>query len=139
MDMDEALEEWLKQVSKAAELPISDQEKITKAGADVYAKTLAETTKEKHPNTKGDGGKYGHLSEDISSAAGDIDKEHNGSSIAGFGDKAFVAAFLNDGTKKIHGDHFVDNARDDAKGDVFAAEQKEYEAIIAKLNGGGDK
>lgn len=139
MDMDEALEQWLKQVSKAAELSISDQEKITKAGADVYAEKLTETTKETHPNTKGDGGKYGHLSEDISSAAGDIDGDHNGSSTVGFGDKAFVARFLNDGTKNIRGDHFVDNARDDAKDAVFAAEQEEYQAIIAKLNGGGDE
>ena len=139
MEMDEALEQWLEQVSKAAELSISDQEKITKAGADVYAKKLAETTKEKHPNTKGTGGKYGHLREDISGKKGDIDGDHNGSSTVGFGDKAFVARFLNDGTKKIHGDHFVDNARDDAKDAVFAAEQEEYEAIIAKLNGGGDR
>ncbi|TLQ49644.1 HK97 gp10 family phage protein [Lacticaseibacillus casei] len=139
MEMDEALEQWLRQVSKAAQLSISDQEKITKAGADVYAKKLAETTKEKHPNTKGTGGKYGHLSEDISSATGDIDKEHNGNSVAGFGDKAFVARFLNDGTKKIHGDHFVDDARDDAKDAVFAAEAEKYQAIIAKSNGGGDK
>ncbi|WP_375155869.1 HK97-gp10 family putative phage morphogenesis protein [Lacticaseibacillus paracasei] len=139
MDMDEALDQWLKQVNKAAQLSIKDQEKITKAGADVLADKLQEATKEKHPNTKGTGGKYGHLSEDISSATGDIDKEHNGNSVAGFGKKAFIAGFLNDGTKKIHGDHFVDDARDDAKDAVFAAEQEEYEAIIAKLNGGGDK
>lgn len=139
MNMDEVLDQWLEQVSKAAQLSIKDQEKITKAGADVLADKLQETTKEKHPDTKGSGGKYGHLSEDISSATGDIDKEHNGNSVAGFGDKAFVARFLNDGTKKIHGDHFVDNARDDAKDAVFTAEQEEYEAIIAKLNGGGDK
>lgn len=139
MEMDEALGQWLKQVSKAAELSISDQEKITKAGADVYAKELAETTKEKHPNTKGDGGKYGHLSEDINSKTGDVDGDHNGSSTVGFGNKAFIARFLNDGTKYIRADHFVDNARDDAKDAVFAAEQEEYEAIIAKLNGGGDK
>ncbi|QPC19235.1 HK97 gp10 family phage protein [Lacticaseibacillus paracasei subsp. tolerans] len=139
MDMDDALEEWLKQVSKAAQLSISDQEKITKAGADVYAKKLAETTKEKHPNTKGTGGKYGHLSEDISGKKGDIDGDHNGSSTVGFGDKAFVARFLNDGTKKIHGDHFVDNARDDAKDAVFSAEAEKYRAMIAKTNGGGDE
>lgn len=139
MDMGEALGEWLKMVSSASQLSISDQEKITKAGADVYAKKLAETTKEKHPNTKGDGGKYGHLSEDISSAAGDIDGDHNGSSTVGFGKKAFVARFLNDGTKKLHGDHFVDNARDDAKDAVFAAEAEKYRAIIAKSNGGGDE
>lgn len=139
MEMDEALEQWLEQVSKAAQLPISDQEKITKAGADVYAKKLVEVTKEKHPNTKGSGGKYGHLSEDISGKKGDIDGDHNGSSTVGFGNKAFVARFLNDGTKYIRGDHFVDNARDDAKGDVFAAEAAKYQEIIAKSNGGGDK
>ena len=139
MDMDEALGKWLKQVSKAAELSISDQEKITKAGADVYAEKLAETTKEKHPDTKGTGGKYGHLSEDISGKKGDIDGDHNGSSTVGFGDKAFVARFLNDGTKNIRGDHFVDNARDDAKDAVFAAEAEKYQEIISKANGGGDK
>lgn len=139
MDMDEALGQWLKQVSKAAQLPISDQEKITKAGADVYAKKLVEVTKEKHPNTKGSGGKYGHLSEDISGKKGDIDGDHNGSSTVGFGNKAFIARFLNDGTKYIRADHFVDNARDDAKDAVFAAEAEKYQAIIAKANGGGDK
>lgn len=139
MDMDEALDQWLKQVSKAAQLSIKDQEKITKSGADVLADKLQEATKEKHPDTKGDGGKYGHLSEDISSATGDVDHDHNGKSTAGFGSKAFIARFLNDGTKKIHGDHFVDNARTDAKDAVFAAEAEEYKKIIAKLNGGGDK
>ena len=139
MDMDDALGQWLEQVSKAAELSISDQEKITKAGADVYAEKLAETTKEKHPNTKGTGGKYGHLSEDISGKKGDIDGDHNGSSTVGFGNKAYIARFLNDGTKYIRADHFVDNARDDAKDDVFAAEAEKYQEIIARANGGGDK
>jgi HK97 gp10 family phage protein len=139
MDMSEALDQWLKQVSKAAQLSITDQEKITKAGADVLADRLREATKAKHPDTKGNGGKYGHLSDNIISAKGDIDREHNGTSTTGFGDKAFVARFLNDGTKTIRGDHFVDNARDDAKDAVFTAEAEEYQAIIAKLNGGGDK
>lgn len=139
MDMDVALDQWLKQVSKAAQLSITDQEKITKAGADVLATKLTEATKEKHPDTKGDGGKYGHLSANIQSAAGDIDGDHNGKSTAGFGSKAYIAGFLNDGTKKLRGDHFVDNARNDAKNAVFAAEQAEYNKIIAKLNGGGGK
>lgn len=139
MDMSEALDQWLKQVSKAAQLSIKDQEKITKAGADVLADKLTEATKEKHPDTKGSGGTYGHLSEDVKSATGDIDGEHNGQSITGFGNKAFVARFLNDGTKKIRGDHFVDDARDDAKNDVLLAEAEKYKEIIAKLNGGGSK
>lgn len=139
MDMDEALAHWLAQVTKAAQLSIADQEKITDAGAKVMADRLQAATKAKHPDTKGNGGKFGHLSDNIGSRKGDIDKEHNGKSVAGFGDKAFVARFLNDGTKHIKGDHFVDNARSDAKDAVFAAEQAEYQAIIANLNGGGDK
>lgn len=46
---------------------------------------------------------------------------------------------MNDGTKRIRGDHFVDDARDDAKNDVFAAEAEEYRKIIAKINGDEDK
>lgn len=139
MDMDEALAHWLAQVTKAAQLSIADQEKITDAGAKVMADRLQAATKAKHPDTKGNGGKFGHLSDNIGSRKGDIDKEHNGKSVAGFGDKAFVARFLNDGTKKLHGDHFVDNARDDAKNAVFQAEAEEYKHIIDQIEGGGHK
>ena len=79
------------------------------------------------------------MSEDISSAAGDIDGDHNGSSTVGFHNKAYIARFLNDGTKYIRADHFVDNARDDAKDAVFAAEAEKYQAMIARANGGGDE
>lgn len=138
MDFNEALDQWQKQVTKAAKLTAKQQEKITKAGADVLADKLTEATKAKHPNTKGSGGKYGHLSDDIASATGDVDGRHNGKSMAGFTQKEFVARFLNDGTKYIRGDHFVDNARDDAKDEVLAAEFDEYQKVIAKLNGGGN-
>ncbi|MFD1441392.1 HK97-gp10 family putative phage morphogenesis protein [Lacticaseibacillus hegangensis] len=138
MELDEALDQWQKQVEKASKLTVKQQEKITKAGADVLAEKLTEVTKAKHPNTKGSGGKYGHLSDDIASATGDVDGRHDGKSVAGFTKKEFVARFLNDGTKYIRGDHFVDNARDDAKGAVFEAEAAEYKKIISKLNGGGD-
>ena len=139
MDMDEALDQWLKQVSKAAQLSIKDQEKITKAGADVLADKLKEATKAKHPDSKGTGGKYGHLVDNIRSQKGDVDGQHNGQSSVGFQNKAYIARFLNDGTKNIRGDHFVDNSRDDAKDAVFSAEAEKYQEIIAKLNGGGDK
>jgi HK97 gp10 family phage protein len=138
MDLDEALNQWQKQVEKAAKLTAKQQEKITKAGADVLASKLTEATRAKHPNTKGSGGKYGHLSDDIASSTGDADGKHDGKSVVGFTKKEFVARFLNDGTKYIRGDHFVDNARDDAKDAVFEAEAAEYKKIIAKLNGGGD-
>lgn len=136
MDLNEVLDQWQKQVTQAAKLTSKQQEKITKAGADVLADKLTEATKAKHPNTKGSGGKYGHLSDDIASATGDVDGRHNGKSMAGFTKKEFVARFLNDGTKYIRGDHFVDNARDDAKDEVLAAEFDEYQKVIKKIGGG---
>lgn len=139
MELDEALDQWQKQVEKAVKLTAKQQEKITKAGADVLASKLTEATKTKHPNTKGSGGEYGHLGDDIASSTGDVDGRHDGKSVVGFTKKEFVARFLNDGTKYIRGDHFVDNARDDAKDAVFEAEAAEYKKVISKLNGGGDK
>lgn len=136
MDLNEVLDQWQKQVTQAAKLTSKQQEKITKAGADVLADKLTEATKAKHPNTKGSGGKYGHLADDIASATGDVDGRHNGKSMAGFTKKEFVAGFLNDGTKYIRGDHFVDNARDDAKDEVLAAEFEEYQKVIKKIGGG---
>jgi HK97 gp10 family phage protein len=136
MDFNEALDQWQKQVTKAAKLTAKQQEKITKAGADVLADKLTEATKAKHPNTEGSGGEYGHLTDDIASATGDVDGRHNGKSMAGFTKKEFVARFLNDGTKYIRGDHFVDNARDDAKDEVLAAEFEEYQKVIKKIGGG---
>ena len=136
MELDEALDQWQKQVEKAVKLTAKQQEKITKAGADVLASKLTEATKAKHPNTKGSGGEYGHLSEDISSATGDADGKHDGKSVAGFTKKEFVARFLNDGTKYIRGDHFVDNARNDARDEVLAAEFEEYQKVIKKIGGG---
>lgn len=136
MDLNEALDQWQKQVTAAAKLTAKQQEKITKAGADVLAAKLTEATKVKHPNTKGSGGEYGHLTDDIASATGDVDGRHNGKSMAGFTKKEFVARFLNDGTKYIRGDHFVDNARDDAKDEVLTAEFEEYQKVIKKIGGG---
>ncbi|MFD1429719.1 HK97-gp10 family putative phage morphogenesis protein [Lacticaseibacillus mingshuiensis] len=136
MDLNEALDQWQKQVTQAAKLTSKQQEKITKAGADVLADKLTEATKANHPNTKGSGGEYGHLTDDIASATGDVDGRHNGKSMAGFTKKEFVARFLNDGTKYIRGDHFVDNARDDDKDEVLAAEFEEYQKVIKKIGGG---
>ncbi|WP_203628323.1 HK97-gp10 family putative phage morphogenesis protein [Lacticaseibacillus mingshuiensis] len=136
MDLNEALDQWKKQVTQAAKLTAKQQEKITKAGADVLADKLHQATVEKHPNTKGSGGKYGHLSDDIAASTGNVDGVHDGKSMAGFTKKEFVARFLNDGTKYIRGDHFVDNARDDARDEVLAAEFEEYQKVIKKIGGG---
>ena len=63
----------------------------------------------------------------------DADGVDNGNSIVGFeGAKdsginhARIARFLNDGTVKIRGDHFVDNTRREATDAVFEAQRKVY-------------
>lgn len=132
--LDEALDEWLKQVGKVANMSYSDQAKITSAGAEVMADKYREATEAKHPNV-GKPGKYGHLSDDISSQSKNVDGELDGTSTAGFTQKEFVARFLNDGTKFIQGDHFVDDARAAAQTEVLKAEAEEYKKLINKLGG----
>ena len=62
----------------------------------------------------------------------DIDGEDDGNSVVGFGQKAYIARFLNDGTVKMQGNHFADNARRDSADKVFAAEKK----VLDESNGG---
>ena len=132
-DLDAALGDWLKQVKQLADIPISEQEKITSQGAQVVADQLTTAAKEKHPNTPGNGGKFGHLADNISTTTGNVDGEHDGTSTAGFNTKAFVARFLNDGTKKLQGDHWVEDARADAEDEALLAEAKAYKDYVKKV------
>lgn len=130
-DLDDALEEYLNSIKAIANMSYDDQTKITKAGAKVMADKLAEATRTKHAGD-GTGGKYGHLADNTASQGKNIDGMKDGTSVAGFGDKAFVARFLNDGTKFMPGDHYVDDARTDATEDVLEAEAAEYKKLLAK-------
>lgn len=135
-NLDDALGDWLGQVERIAQMSRADQAKITVAGAKVYADKLREKTKSTHPNRKNSGGKYGHLSDNIGFNGANIDGEKDGSSVVGFNKKAFVARMLNDGTKFRSGDHFVDDAREESRNEVFKAQADRYQQILKKVEGG---
>lgn len=126
-DMADQLASWLKDVHKLVPNE-SEQEKITKAGAKKLADNLTEVTKKKHYSSHKDE-KYGHMADNISYNSNDIDGEHDGSSIVGWTNKYhdMNAMRLNDGTKHIKADHFVDQNLEDSQDDIFEAELKEYQ------------
>lgn len=100
--------------------------KMTEAGA----KVLAEKLKEATPRTKNNDVKYGHLQDNVTYQDTDIDGEENGSSTVGYGKKAYVARFLNDGTVKMPATHFVDNVRRESSDEVFKAQREAYDKLI---------
>ncbi|MGX6472109.1 HK97-gp10 family putative phage morphogenesis protein [Pediococcus pentosaceus] len=124
-DFSKQLDEYMKNIKKL--IPDTEtRSEMTKAGANVYKNELIKNT----PRTKHKDVKYGHLRDNITVQNTDMDGERNGVSAVGFGKKAYVARFLNDGTKKLEATHFVDNARRQSTKDVFKAEQEVYEKHI---------
>jgi len=125
-DMADQLASWLKDVHKLVPNE-AEQEKITKAGAKKLADNLTEVTRKKHYSNHKDE-KYGHMADNISYNSNDIDGEHDGSSIVGWTNKYhdMNAMRLNDGTKHIKADHFVDDNLADSQDDVFNAMLNEY-------------
>src|SRR5699024_7273640 len=79
-------------------------------------------------------GKVKHLADSITFDNKDVDGVGNGNSVSGFTGQdesginhARIARFLNDGTKYIAGDSFVDNTRRSTEAAVFEVERKVYE------------
>lgn len=100
--------------------------KMTEAGAKVFAEKLKEAT----PRTKHNDVKYGHLQDNVAYQDTDIDGEENGSSTVGYGKKAYVARFLNDGTVKMPATHFVDNVRRESSDEVFKTQREAYGKLM---------
>lgn len=107
---------------------------MTAAGAKVYTEALERTTRSRHYQAGRKVGKIKHLADSITFDNRDVDGVDNGNSVAGFTgrgdsgiDHARIARFLNDGTKYIVGDSFVDKTRRESADAVFAAEKKVYD------------
>lgn len=93
VELDEALEEWYREVVHTMTLTPDEQAEITKAGADAIKPELVAVTPESDRNTK-------HLRESIVTQNKDIDGQKNGTSTLGYTeDKGYIARFMNDGTK----------------------------------------
>lgn len=125
-DITEQLESWLKDVHKLVPNE-EEQERITKAGAKKLAENLTEVTRKKHYSSHRDE-KFGHMADNISYNSNNINGEHDGSSVVGWTNKYhdMNAMRLNDGTKHIRADHFVDQNLADSQDDVFNAMLDEF-------------
>lgn len=127
--LDEQLDSYLKRVNDLVP-STKESQMITAAGATVLANNLRKTT----PRSDHDDKKSEHLQDAVAFQDTDIGGQNNGNSVAGFGKKAYIARFLNDGTKKMPATHFVDNARKSSEPEIFAAEKATYD----RLKGGGN-
>ena len=105
---------------------IEQKQRITQAGAKVLEKNLQEVTPVSKLNRKKDK----HLKEHVMSQDTNVDGQEDGSSTVGFGKKAYIARFLNDGTVKMPATHFVDNAVNESKKEVLLANKAEYDKIM---------
>lgn len=134
MGLDDALNDWLKQVNEVTNLSFADQAKITKAGAQEFKKQLEEETRAKHYSNHNDKA-YGHMADSVIMKNTNGDNEKDGTSIVGF-DKYHDANArrLNNGTKKYHADNFVTNLRENSMDAVLRAEAEEYKKLM-----GGDQ
>lgn len=135
VELDQALEEWLKTVQEIGDLSLAEQSKITQAGAEVFKDELAKATKEKHYSNHKDP-KYGHMADSLSVQKTGVDGRRNGKSTVGWKNRfhAQNARRLNDGTKKYRADHFVTKVQNDSavQKKVLLAEKAEYDKIIHK-------
>ena len=124
---------WLDNVVRTQHLSNAEKAKITGVGAEVLSQHLENVTKEKHYRTRIKGRSDTHLADSITYRRTNIDGVRTGVSTVGFTpEKAHIARFLNDGTKYIAADHFVDNARIEAKPEVVAAETEAYQKLIRR-------
>lgn len=127
-DLGKMLEVFGKNAEKFVIPDHATKKAMTAAGAKVLADELRKAT----PRSTKKNPKYGHLQDNVGFQNVDIDGEDDGNSVVGFGQKAYIARFLNDGTVKMKATHFADNARRDSADKVFAAEKK----VLDARNGG---
>lgn len=137
--LSEQLDEMLKEVGGIVNLTIEEREEITQAGAVVLAKNLKQATKDAgHYNADREIGKMAHLADSVE--IGNLDgAKLDGSTAVGFTKKdanhARIAHFLNDGTRFIQGDSFIDDSRDKSQKEVLEAQSKVLKKIQEKKRG----
>lgn len=130
VEFDDQVNAFLKQVKRL----VPNQEtkrQMTRAGAQVLSKGLAEDTRSKHYDAnhqvpKRLRGRVKHLADSVDYTDTTLDGLVDGTSTVGFKgtqttgvNHGRIARFLNDGTKKMHGDHFVEHSREDHANEMF--------------------
>ncbi|NEZ89931.1 HK97 gp10 family phage protein [Weissella paramesenteroides] len=145
-------EDFLKQAEDlTVNLPVEDKVKVTKAGAQVFAKELEDVYKQKHYRHRKTG-EDPHLADSVIMQNTNIDGMKDGSSTVGFNqEKAYIANFIENGTKfpmytkrghrykhagqvNIIADHVIANLRanPNVQAKMLKAEAKAYNKILEK-------
>ena len=139
------LENFGKNTEKMVVPDLVKRKAMTKAGAEVLAENLRKETKARHYQAGQKIGKVKHLADSIDVDNRDVDGIDNGNSVTGFTGRdesginhARIARFLNDGTKYIAGDSFVDRTRLSSVDEVFAAEKAIYDGTGGDSSGTTD-
>ena len=152
-------EEALNQVVEDAEsvstkMSVEDKAAITKAEAQVFKQALKEKTKAQHYRDRVTGESL-HLADTVISQNRSVDGFKNGTSVVGWPqDKAYIANFLENGTKfpmyskkgrkfkhagqvAVRADHFVRDLRNDSvlHERMLLAGANKYAQIIKKRGG----
>lgn len=135
-------------------MTVEDKAKVTKAGADVFAKEVETQYKANHYRHRKTG-KDPHLADSVIAQNTNVDGMKNGSSTVGFSkDKAYIANFIENGTKfpmytakghkykkggqvAITGDHTIANLRNNSnlQDKIVEAQAAVYKQIVDRRNG----
>lgn len=143
INLDDAINKWIKKVKNASELSEADRLDINMAGADVFEKALRDETNAKHRSSHKDKS-FGHAADNIGKyAPKGLSKDSGvklGSFLVGWKNRyhSMNMLRLNDGTKTIVGDHFVTNLRQNStvRSEMLKAEKERYEEILRKKQEG---
>lgn len=121
-NFEKQLNQFMEEIKK--QVPNKKQKQVaTLAGAKVWADSLSHEAKQKHYSNHKDK-VYGHMADNVKVSGKNIDGMVDGSATVGW-DKiihAMNALYTNDGTVKMRGDHWVDEARKSFNPEVFKAE-----------------
>lgn len=133
MTLDTLLQNWLDSVSSIVDLTLREKEEITRAGAKVFSDELIEVTRREHTSTR----KYKLKKHLYQSVGIGKSKNRNGTHIVGFKEEdknAYIARFVNDGTKRQRATHFITNLQNskEVQAKVFEAEKRTYDKIIER-------
>jgi len=137
----------------STQMTVEDKAKVTKAGAEVFAKEVEAEYKANHYRHR-ETGENPHLADSVIVQNSNVDGMKTGASTVGFSkDKAYIANFIENGTKRpmytskgrkyknggqvlINADHTIDNLRNspELQAKMLQAQAEAYKKIIDGRN-----
>lgn len=136
-NFENSLQGWLDQVGGLVNLTIEEREEINNSGAEVLQSKLTAVTHSKHYRPPAENGKskrkVAHLADSVVTGPLEGNRNKAGDVAVGFSktdaNHARIARFLNDGTAKMQGDHFWDNAISDVSENIQAKQASTIKQI----------